>query len=71
MTETLESYTARVLTGSAVDAAEALRVAAGRAVADGVVAGALREGFSAPDRAPEPTLPDADEADESSEGDEK
>lgn len=54
MPDTLTAYTARILAGTGIDPAHAADVARGTDPAPGHLATALRDGYHAPDRAPQP-----------------
>lgn len=62
--ETLSDYAARVLAGTGLSAAHAPAVARGDQYHPGTAAAALCDGYSAPDRAPEPTPDPADTHDQ-------
>ncbi|WP_394275208.1 hypothetical protein [Luteococcus sp.] len=54
MPDTLTAYTARILAGTGIDPAHATSVARGTHPAPSHLAAALRDGYAAPNRAPQP-----------------
>lgn len=54
MPDTFDAYVARILAATGITAEQARAVAAGTQPAPGPVADALRDGYHAPDRAPQP-----------------